>query len=225
VHTLERVTAYLDHAATTPMLPGAVAALVEQLSRPGNASSLHTSGRQARRVVEEARERLAAAFGAGPSEVIFTAGGTEADNLAVKGLYWARRAADPRRRRVVAGSIEHHAVLDPVEWLVQHEGAEAVWLPVDPTGRIDLEALAQTLDDDPDSVALVTVMWANNEVGTVQPVAEVVELAHRYGIPVHTDAVQAAGQLAVDFTAVGADCLTVSGHKLGGPIGWPPTWP
>jgi cysteine desulfurase len=201
------------------MRPAAAAALVEQLSQPGNASSLHTSGRQARRVVEEARERLAAALGAGPSEVIFTAGGTEADNLAVKGLYWARRAADPRRRRIVTSSIEHHAVLDPVEWLVQHEGAEAVWLPVDSAGRIDLEALARTLDDDPGSVALITVMWANNEVGTVQPVAEVVELAHRHGIPVHTDAVQVAGQLPVDFTAVGADCLTISGHKLGGPIG------
>lgn len=125
------VTAYLDHAATTPMLPLAVAAMVEELSQVGNASSLHTSGRRVRRVVEEAREQLAAALGAGPSEVIFTAGGTEADNLAIKGLYWARHDGDPTRRRIVAVATEHHAVLDPIEWLVEHEGAEAVWLPVD----------------------------------------------------------------------------------------------
>jgi cysteine desulfurase len=217
--TLERVTAYLDHAATTPMLPQAVAAMVEELSQAGNASSLHTSGRRARRVVEEAREQLAAALGAGPSEVIFTAGGTEADNLAIKGGFWARRAADPRRRRIVASAVEHHAVLDPIEWLVEHEGAEVVWLPVDAVGRIDLDVLAQVLDEDPSSVALVTVMWANNEVGTVQPVTEVVELAHRHGIPVHTDAVQAVGQLPVDFAASGVDSMTVSGHKLGGPVG------
>ncbi|MDP9824817.1 cysteine desulfurase family protein [Kineosporia succinea] len=212
------MTAYLDHAATTPMLPEAVAAMAEEMTFAGNASSLHSSGRRARRVVEEAREQLGVALGASPSEVVFTAGGTEADNLAVKGLFWARRAADERRRVVVASPIEHHAVLDPVEWLVTHEGAEVVWAPVDHAGRVDLDGLEQLLDARHESVALVTVMWANNEVGTIQPVERIAELAHRHGIPVHTDAIQAVGHLALDFAASGADCLSVSGHKLGGPV-------
>jgi len=201
------------------MLPEAVAAMTEELSLTGNASSLHTSGRRARRVVEEARERVAAALGAGPSDVIFTAGGTEADNLAVKGLFWARRAADPKRVRIIASQVEHHAVLDALDWLVDHEGAVVDWLPVDEVGRIDVSALHAALAREPGSVALVTVMWANNEVGTVQPVADVVAAAHEHGVPVHSDAVQAVGQIDIDFGASGLDCLTVSGHKLGGPVG------
>jgi cysteine desulfurase len=213
------VTAYLDHAATTPMLPEAAAAMAEELQLTGNASSLHTAGRRARRVVEEAREQVAQALGAGPSEVVFTAGGTEADNLAVKGLFWTRRAQDRRRTRIVASPVEHHAVLDAVEWLAEHEGAVVDWLPVDGVGRVDVAALRAVLARDPASVALVTVMWANNEVGTVQPVDDVVAAAHEHDIPVHSDAVQAVGQLAVDFGASGLDCMTVSGHKIGGPVG------
>jgi cysteine desulfurase len=213
------VTAYLDHAATTPMLPEAVAAMTAELTAVGNASSLHTSGRRARRVVEESRELLAAALGARPGEVVLTASGTEADNLAVKGLFWARRDADPRRRRVLASAVEHHAVLDALEWLAVHEDAEVVLLPVDTVGRVDVDALRAELAADPGSVALVTVMWANNEVGTVQPVADVVAAAAEYGVPVHSDAVQAVGALPVDFTASGLDALTVSAHKLGGPVG------
>jgi cysteine desulfurase len=209
---------YLDHAATTPMLPEAVAAMAGALDRGGNASSLHASGRQARRAVEEARERVAAALGAGPSEVVFTAGGTEADNLAVKGLYLARKDADPRRRRILTSAVDHHAVLDSVDWLGAHEGADVVRLPVDAVGRLRLDALDEALSE-PESVALVTVMWANNEVGTIQPVAEVVAAARRHGIPVHTDAVQAVGQLPVDFAGSEVDCLTVSAHKIGGPLG------
>ena len=210
---------YLDHAATTPLHPDAIAAINAQYLLVGNANSLHGPGRAARRVVEESREAVAAAFGARPSHVVFTGGGTEADNLAVKGLYWARRAEDPRRVRVVAAKIEHHAVLDAVHWLAEHEGAEVTWLPVEPDGSVRPEALDKALAADPESVALVTVMWANNEVGTVLPIAELVEVAHRHGVPVHSDAIQAAGHLPVDFAASGLDAMTITAHKLGGPIG------
>jgi len=211
-------TVYLDHAASTPMYPEAIAAMTEQLGRVGNPSSLHASGRAARRVVEESRETIARALNARPGEVVFTSGGTESDNLAVKGLYWSRREADPRRSRILSTSVEHHAVLDSLQWL-EERGAEVELLPVDGCGRLRLDALEEAVERDPESVALVSVMWANNEVGTVQPVAEVVEVAHRHGIPVHTDAVQAVGQIPVDFAATGVDALTLTAHKLGGPIG------
>jgi cysteine desulfurase len=210
---------YLDHAATTPMVPEAIAAMTEELAQLGNPSSLHNAGRRARRVVEESREQMAEAYAARPSEVIFTSGGTEADNLAVKGLYWARRAEDERRRRVLVTVVEHHAVLDSAEWLASHEGAEAAWLPVDSTGLLTPEVLRQAIGDDPASVALISVMWVNNEVGTVQPIADLAAVAREHGIPFHTDAVQAAGQLPVRFAASGADALTLTGHKIGGPVG------
>ncbi|HZY76078.1 MAG TPA: aminotransferase class V-fold PLP-dependent enzyme, partial [Jatrophihabitantaceae bacterium] len=192
---------YLDHAATTPMLPEAVAAVGEAMGELGNPSSLHGAGRRARRRVEESRELLAACLGARPSEVLFTAGGTESDNLALKGLYWARRNADPRRTRVIASSVEHHAVLDAVEWLAAHEGAQVTWLPVDRSAQVSPGTLRDAIASDPDSVAVVTVMWANNEVGTIQPITELAGIAHEYGIPIHTDAVQAVGTLPVDFDA------------------------
>ena len=210
---------YLDHAATTPMLPEAVAAMSEALSVVGNASSLHGSGRRARRTVEESRESIADALGARPSEVVFTAGGTEGDNLAVKGLFWARRAADPRRTRVLASAVEHHAVLDAVTWLAEHEGAQVSWLEVDAHGRLHPETLRAALAAGPDSVALVTAMWANNEVGTVTAVRELAEVAAEYEVPLHTDAVQAVAQLPVHFARSGAAALTLTGHKLGGPYG------
>ncbi|MBT2385373.1 cysteine desulfurase family protein [Streptomyces sp. ISL-11] len=211
--------AYLDHAATTPMLPEAVQAMTAQLALAGNASSLHAAGRRARRTVEESRESLAAALGARPSEVVLTAGGTEADNLAVKGLYWARRAADPARTRVLTSPVEHHAVLDAVHWLGEHEGATVEYLPVDSHGRVHADALREAIARNPDDVALATVMWANNEIGTIMPVRELADVAAEFGIPLHADAVQAFGQLDVDFAASGLAAMTVSGHKIGGPYG------
>ncbi|MDP9220873.1 MAG: cysteine desulfurase [Actinomycetota bacterium] len=215
--------AYLDHAATTPMVPRAIEAMAEQLASTGNASSLHTAGRAARRVVEESRETLAAAVGARPSEVIFTSGGTESDNLAVKGSFWARRGpgpgGGPARNRILVSEIEHHAVLDSVEWLEQHEGAELTWLPVDQRGRVRVDVLSAEMERDPDQIALVTVMWANNEVGTLQPLDEVVAAARKHGVPTHSDAVQALGHVPLDFAGSGLDLVTLSGHKIGGPVG------
>jgi cysteine desulfurase len=207
-------TVYLDHAATTPMLPAAVEALTAQLTATGNPSSLHASGRHARRVVEESRERIAQALNCRPGEVVFTSGGTESDNLALKGIFWSRQ-----RRRVLSTSIEHNAVLDPLHWLAEHEHAEVELLPVDSLARLRLDVLHESIERDPDSVALISVMWANNEVGTLQPIDEVVALAAEHGIPVHTDAVQAVGAVPVDFVASGVDALTLTGHKVGGPYG------
>ena len=210
---------YLDHAATTPMLPEAIEAMTAQMATVGNASSLHTSGRAGRRVVEESRETIAQALGARPSEVLFTSGGTESDNLAIKGLFWARRDADPRRVRLLVSVVEHHAVLDCVDFLEAHEGAKVTWLEVDHVGRVHPETVRAAIEADPDSVALVSVMWANNEVGTVQPIAEIAAVAHAFGIPVHSDAVQAVGQVEVDFAKSRLDLMSVSGHKVGGPQG------
>jgi cysteine desulfurase len=210
---------YFDHAATTPMLPEAVQAMTAQLTTTGNASSLHAAGRQARRTVEESREALAAALGARPSEIVFTGGGTESDNLAVKGLFWARRAEDPRRVRILASPVEHHAVLDTVYWLSDHEGAVVEWLAVDEVGRVEPGTLRAALARNPDDVALITAMWANNEVGTILPVPELAAVAREFGVPMHSDAVQAFGWTPLDFGASGLDAMTVTGHKIGGPYG------
>jgi cysteine desulfurase len=209
---------YLDHAATTPMQPAAIEAMAAVLATVGNASSLHGTGRMARRRMEEARETLAKLLGARPSEVVFTAGGTESDNLAVKGIYWARRDADPGRRRIVTTPVEHHAVLDSVEWLVDHEGAEVTWLPVDADGSVAPETLREVLHNH-DDVALVSIMWANNEVGTVLPIVELASIATEFDVPMHSDAVQAVGQIPVDFGTSGLSAMSIAAHKFGGPTG------
>lgn len=210
---------YLDHAADTPMVPEALAAMAQASARPGNAASLHGSGRRARRVLEESRESIARDLGARPSEVVFTGGGTESVNLAVKGIFWARREADPALTTVITTAVEHHAVLDAVQWLGEHEGATVVLLPVDGLGRVDPADLRSALDEAAGTVALVSVMWANNEVGTIEPIAEIVAECARAGVPLHSDATQAAGHVPIDFDGSGLAALTVAAHKFGGPQG------
>lgn len=210
---------YLDHAATTPMRASALAAMTAQLQEIGNPSSLHASGRRARKAVEEAREVVASAFGAKPGDVIFTSGGTEANNLAIKGLYWAARKADPSRTVVIIGATEHHAVLDPAHWLEAHEGATVIELDVDEFGVASTEHLSTLLSTHAHTVALVSVMWANNEIGSIQPIRELAAVCAEYKVPFHSDAVQAVAWCDVAFAIAGLSALTVSGHKIGGPVG------
>lgn len=207
---------YLDHAATTPMLPEAITAYTAALTIVGNPSSIHSQGQNAKRLLEEAREQVAASLGAEPIEVILTSGGTESINLAIKGLFWERNTAEVSRPRILVPRGEHHATVDVVEWLETFEHAVIDWLPVDADGRIVLSELSARLGPD---VALVTLLIANNEVGTLQPVAEVAALAAGHGVPVHADAVSAYGHVPIDFRASGLAALSVSAHKIGGPLG------
>jgi cysteine desulfurase len=208
------MTVYLDHAATSPMRPEVLQAYVRALGLVGNPSSIHTAGQAASALLEGGREQVAASLGADAVEVVLTGGGTEAVNLGIKGLFWARR-----RPRIVVPMAEHHATIDSVEWLAAREGAILDWVEVDSAGRIRLDALEAALATGGDEVALVTALWANNEVGTMQPVREIVDAAARFGVPVHLDAIAAYGSVPIDFHASGAAALSVSAHKIGGPVG------
>lgn len=210
---------YLDNAATTPISEVALQALVEQSRQIGNASSLHTFGRTIRKDVEEAREKIASLIGAHASEIIFTGSGTESNNLALKGAFWHRNKDGISRNVIVISSFEHHAILDPARWLEDFEGAEIVQVPVSPTGYIDLLALETIIQDRHDEIALISIMHSNNEVGTIQPILQVTQLADRFDIPVHTDAVQSLGKVPLSFKDLGVFAMTVSAHKVGGPIG------
>ncbi|MBB5749329.1 cysteine desulfurase family protein [Micrococcus sp. TA1] len=215
---------YLDHAATTAVRPVALEAFTASSLSLGNQSSLHSSGRGAKLRVETARDALASALGAHPSEVVFTSGGTESDNLALKGLYWARRdaarrAGRPACHRIVLTGIEHSAILDTAEWLQSHEGAHLDVVPVGPDGTVEMDAWRATIARDPETIAVATLMWANNEIGTIQPIAEAAACAAEHGVPFHTDAVQAFGAVPLDFPSSGATTMAVTGHKIGAPVG------
>ncbi len=208
---------YLDHAATVPMVDEAAAALTAQMRVVGNASSLHSDGRAVRKAVEDARLSISELIGCEASEIIFTGTGTEADNLAIKGFYWNAVAANPSRNIILSSAIEHHAVKDPIEWLVEHDGARSIEIPVLADGVIDLNFLRDYVEAHRDSIALISVMHSNNEIGAVQPVAEVVAIAGE--IPVHTDAVQSLGKIDFNFAKLGVTAATISSHKVGGPLG------
>ena len=214
---------YLDHAASTPIRPEVLLRYTEDLATIGNPSSVHGFGQRARQTIEEAREKLAVAVGCHRSEVIFTSGGTEADNLAIKGLYWSRFNADHKRRVIISTAAEHHAVLDALEWLESHgpdeQRAELHLLDLDENGQFSLEALEQFLKDRGDEVALISLMWANNETGVISPIAKVCQIARQYGVPVHSDAVAAFGHVPVHFAGSGLALLTITAHKIGGPVG------
>jgi cysteine desulfurase len=206
------MSVYLDHAATTPMFDVAIEAMNASLRKLGNPSSLHTEGRSTRKDVEDAREKLAKAIGCLPSEVIFTGSGTEANNAAIKGLYW-----HSGKKVIVVSSIEHHAVLDPAHWLVDHEGAELIELPVNRAGVTDLDFLRKLVAERGPEIAVISVMHSNNETGVIQPVGEIVEIAG--DIPVHCDAVQSFSKVPLSYKDLGLFAMTISAHKVGGPLG------
>ena len=206
---------YFDHAATTPMVDAALNALNTQLKKLGNASSLHSAGRAVRKDLEAAREEIAQAINCAPSEVIFTATGTEANNLAIKGLYW--KGVKENKRVIITSTFEHHAVMDPIVWLVEHEGAQVVGVNVDSKGFISLDELKQAVSEHEGKIALISIMHANNEVGSIQDIAQVVAIAGQ--VPVHADCVQSFGKVELSFKKLGLTAATISAHKIGGPLG------
>lgn len=210
---------YLDHAATTPVRPEAIEAFIKQSQSLGNPSSVHGPGQKARQGLEEARERLAGSLGAHRSEIIFTSGGTEANNLAIKGLYLGAKRANKNRKIIISAGTEHHAVIEPVEDLEQHEGAEVIFAQISGQGELDIEWLQDFLAKRGDEVALITLMWANNETGIIWPITEVASLGKKYSIPVHSDAVAAFGHMKIDFETSGLTAMSISGHKIGAPVG------
>ena len=207
--------AYFDHAATTPMVEPAITALNNQLKKLGNASSLHSAGRSVRKDLEQGREEIALAIDCAPSEVIFTASGTEANNLAIKGLFW--KGAKDNKKVIITSTFEHHAVMDPIIWLAEHEGAQIVGIKVDRKGFIDLTELKEAVEKHKGEVALISIMHSNNEVGTIEDIAQIVKIAG--DIPVHSDCVQSFGKVDLSFKKLGVTAATVSAHKVGGPLG------
>ena len=209
---------FLDHASTTPLRPSAKKAMLKGLEIAANPSSVHSLGQHTRNLLEDARDSIARSLDCNRSEVIFNSGGTESDNQAIKGLFWERNKATARKV-VISSRAEHHAVLDTVEWLEKHEGAEVVWIDVDSLGQIDFKQLADEIHLRQDEIALISLMWVNNETGVITDIPRVCSMASQHGIPVHSDAIAAAGHIPISFKDSGLAAMTVSGHKLGAPIG------
>ena len=210
---------YLDYAASVPIRAEVLETFTKALQTVGNPSATHSYGQTSRMMLEDAREQLALAVGCDRSEVIFTAGGTESDNLAIKGLFWQRRADNPARNVIVSAYLEHHAVIDPIEWLEAHEGAEVAWIPVSDEGVLDLAWLEQFLASRGSEVALISVMWANNEIGVINDINAITALAAKHNIAVHSDAIAAFGHVPIDFKKSGLSAMSISAHKVGGPVG------
>lgn len=213
------MTVYLDYAATAPLRKEVLECFTDHLQNLGNPSSVHSTGQKIRRALEEARESIAKSVGCNRSEVIFTAGGTESDNLAIKGLYWQRISEDNTRKVIISSATEHHASIDPMEWLEKHDGAEIVWLPVDYQGVIDFDFFEKFLGENHERVALINLMWANNETGVITDMQRVVALAKKHDIPVHSDAIAAFGHVPISFANSGLSTMSISAHKVGGPVG------
>ena len=213
------MTVYLDYAATAPLRKEVLECFTDHLQNLGNPSSVHSTGQKIRRALEEARESIAKSVGCNRSEVIFTAGGTESDNLAIKGLYWQRISEDNTRKVIISSATEHHASIDPMEWLEKHDGAEIVWLPVDYQGVIDFDFFEKFLGENHERVALINLMWANNETGVITDMQRVVALAKKHDIPVHSDAIAAFGHVPISFANSGLNTMSISAHKVGGPVG------
>lgn len=207
---------FLDHAATSPLRAEALAALTLALAQLGNPSSTHSHGQATREILEQARDQIALAVGCNRSEVVFCSGGTEANNMAIKGLWWSRKAAT--RKLIISSSLEHKALLDPIEWLVANEGAELLEVPI-ANGNVDLLALEAILNEREAEVALISLMMVNNETGVLTDMGKVVKLAKRFDIPVHSDAIAALGRVPINFTRSGLTAMSISGHKVGAPIG------
>lgn len=207
---------FLDHASTTPVRQASRDALIAALAEVGNPQSVHGHGQRTRAQLEDARDELALAIDCNRSEVIFNSGGTEANNQAIKGIYWARNQ-DSNRPVIISSAIEHHALIDPIEWLCKHEGADLRLVNLLPSGEIDLAHLQELVTDLGDQIALISLMWVNNEVGIITDIEAVTKIAR--GIPVHSDGVQAFGHLPLSFKKSGLAAMSISGHKIGAPIG------